>query len=436
MKAAYVTASTPPPPVAAFSGTPLSGGVSLYVVLTDTSTNIPTSWVWDCDTASGANVDFTTQTARCQYFQPGTYTVSLTATNAGGSDSEVKTDYVTVSPPVSTGKWGLGVIASPSYGWTDSPFQNAAGDRIYFMHTPYSILDVAADPVGTSHAYPVGAHLPGAQVSLLYPKYSDLFFVEWNGTTWSAPASIGDINTANNGECCIWLSDDEKTAVIHRDGVDGKSNIIYSRADRNATTWTLGFYFEPSIWPANTQTNYNADVNFGPISLDAYMAHSRAASVSANLGRILKSSAPSYASRLSYSALDLTGYDETQPYISRNELTLLFNRRASGKPTTLQRVTRATTADTWNVASTEVVTTGFKDAFDSRLWGEISMDTTESYAIAVIFDTTVPGWTSRLVHSVGTPTTSFATPTFLTPVVIPGVQPRISGSAVSGGAIK
>ena len=32
---------------------------------------------------------------------PGTYTVSLTVTGPGGSDTETKTDYITVSEPVS-----------------------------------------------------------------------------------------------------------------------------------------------------------------------------------------------------------------------------------------------------------------------------------------------------------------------------------------------
>jgi uncharacterized protein (TIGR02145 family) len=62
------------------------------VNFTDQSTNDPTSWSWDFgdgETSSEANPFHT-------YSSEGTYTVELTVTNEYGSDTETKTDYITV----------------------------------------------------------------------------------------------------------------------------------------------------------------------------------------------------------------------------------------------------------------------------------------------------------------------------------------------------
>jgi PKD repeat protein len=86
------------PPVADFSGDPTSGTAPLTVSFTDLSTNNPTSWSWNF----GDGGSSTSQNPSHQYMSAGTYTVTLTATNAYGSDQEVKTDYITVNAP---GAW-------------------------------------------------------------------------------------------------------------------------------------------------------------------------------------------------------------------------------------------------------------------------------------------------------------------------------------------
>ena len=80
-------------PVAGFSGAPLSGQAPLYVVFTDSSAGSPSSWAW----TFGDGYTDTKQTPGHVYMTPGTYTVSLAATNAGGTSSLSIPNYVTVS---------------------------------------------------------------------------------------------------------------------------------------------------------------------------------------------------------------------------------------------------------------------------------------------------------------------------------------------------
>ena len=96
IKTDYITVSPASivPPVAAFGSDVQSGTAPLTVHFTDASTGTPTSWAWDFN--NDGTVDSTTQSPSHIYDTAGTYTVNLTVTNSAGSDSEVKTDYVTV----------------------------------------------------------------------------------------------------------------------------------------------------------------------------------------------------------------------------------------------------------------------------------------------------------------------------------------------------
>ena len=96
----------PAAPTADFVGTPTGGDYPLAVQFTDASTGDPTGWNWsfgDGGTASTQNPSHT-------YTAAGVYTVTLTAANAQGEDTAVKTDYITVTEP-GTGGASLHVYA-------------------------------------------------------------------------------------------------------------------------------------------------------------------------------------------------------------------------------------------------------------------------------------------------------------------------------------
>ncbi len=89
-------------PVANFSGTPTSGCNSVTVTFTDLSIGSPTTWTWAFP--GGAPAAFVGQNPPpITYGAPGNYTVTLTVTNASGTDAETKTNYIVVNncpPPV------------------------------------------------------------------------------------------------------------------------------------------------------------------------------------------------------------------------------------------------------------------------------------------------------------------------------------------------
>lgn len=88
---------TPPPPVANFSANVTSGTAPLSVQFTDESTNTPTSWTWAYKNATTGWIQFATTQNPVFTFPAGTYDINLTATNAAGSDDEIKPNYLTIT---------------------------------------------------------------------------------------------------------------------------------------------------------------------------------------------------------------------------------------------------------------------------------------------------------------------------------------------------
>lgn len=93
-KANYITCiKSVIPPVASFVSTSASGSKPLTVRFVDASTNSPTSWVWSFGDGGSSTEENPTHV----YLTAGKYTVTMTATNSGGSNTVTKEAYVTVT---------------------------------------------------------------------------------------------------------------------------------------------------------------------------------------------------------------------------------------------------------------------------------------------------------------------------------------------------
>lgn len=103
-------------PVADFSAVATEGCVGGSIAFTDLSTNTPTSWNWVFEGGSGYTA--TDQNPTVTYATAGTYSVSLTASNSGGSDIESKMAYITITDvPADAGLIsGLTAVCSSARG--------------------------------------------------------------------------------------------------------------------------------------------------------------------------------------------------------------------------------------------------------------------------------------------------------------------------------
>jgi len=90
------TAPVGEPPVAAFSGNPLGDTVPFTVTFTNESTGSISSYLWNFGDESESTLENPTH----EYIEAGEYTVSLTVTGPGGSDTETKTNYIVAEAPV------------------------------------------------------------------------------------------------------------------------------------------------------------------------------------------------------------------------------------------------------------------------------------------------------------------------------------------------
>ena len=132
-----VVATPPAPPVADFIGTTRrSGTAPLTVAFTDLSANLPTTWLWTF--GDGNITNSSVQNPIHTYIIGSNYTVTLTATNAVGSNTVTKLGYINITNATSkTGVYrpGAGFYLKMDNGstWTPSTdvylaWDNAAGD--------------------------------------------------------------------------------------------------------------------------------------------------------------------------------------------------------------------------------------------------------------------------------------------------------------------
>ena len=160
----------PEPPVASFNGSPTNGVAPLTVNFTDTSTGQPASWAW----TFGDGGTSTAQNPSHVYTVAGTYSVTLQVTNALGSDSITKTNYITVTPPppdfstsVSPAKQTIHRGGSTSYTVTVAPSNGFTGQVTF---------SVSGQPTGAVTSFspnPLDASTPT----------SSTLFVETSTTT-------------------------------------------------------------------------------------------------------------------------------------------------------------------------------------------------------------------------------------------------------------
>jgi PKD repeat protein len=92
----YITATAPStikPPVVSFWASRVTGKAPITLGFTDASTNTPNAWNWNF----GDGTSSTLRNPKHTYTKAGTYTITLKASNAGGSGTMTKTKYIKIT---------------------------------------------------------------------------------------------------------------------------------------------------------------------------------------------------------------------------------------------------------------------------------------------------------------------------------------------------
>ena len=164
-KPAYINTAAAPAPVAGFSGTPpLTGEAPLTVTFTDSSTGVISDWSWDF----GDGGTSTAQNPTHNYTTSGTYTVALTVTGPGGSDTATQVGYVNVTPlaqfsgtptsgdvPLTVTFTDLSTGGATSWSWDfgdggTSALQNPTHDYTDVLGGNYTVSLTATGPGGSN----------------------------------------------------------------------------------------------------------------------------------------------------------------------------------------------------------------------------------------------------------------------------------------------
>jgi PKD repeat protein len=204
------------PPVAAFGVSTTTGSAPLTCTFTDSSTNAPTSWAW----AFGDTATSSAQNPSHVYTTVGTYTVTLTASNGGGSDAEVKNSLVNVQTPTvavaaaftaapTTGVQNLGVqfydgsTGTPtptSWAWAFGDTETSTAQNPFHTYTTagtYTVIHTATNTTPSTSTVTktdyvvVGSGLPTPTITV-------------NTTNGPKPLTVVFTGTASNADSASW----------------------------------------------------------------------------------------------------------------------------------------------------------------------------------------------------------------------------------------
>jgi PKD repeat protein len=167
------------PPLANFTATPPSGPAPLTIRFNDTSTGSPTSWLWDF--GDGNTTNAAEQNPVHTYLANGSFTVSLNATNAVGSNTTTKARFINVGIQDKIGFFRNGfwlLDYNGNYQW-DGP----SVDRTAWLGQALDNTTIG-DWGGTGNGK-IGVFRNGLWVIDYNGNYS------WDGTSIDKAASLG-----------------------------------------------------------------------------------------------------------------------------------------------------------------------------------------------------------------------------------------------------
>ncbi|MEE4256157.1 MAG: PKD domain-containing protein, partial [Bacteroidales bacterium] len=230
------------PPAADFNADILNPETGQTVSFTDISTNLPTSWSWSFSPSTVTYVNSTSsssQNPEVQFDAAGLYTVTLQATNAYGSDTEIKTDYIDaydclgISSFPYTQDFDSWTLSNPSYCTPDGSvllvdcWANVTGDDYDW--------DVHSGATASANTGPSSDHTGGG--NYLYIEASSCF-----SQTESITSPVFDLTGLSDADMTFWYhmwgADMGTLSVqVSTDGGTSWSSNIWSLSGDQGNSW-------------------------------------------------------------------------------------------------------------------------------------------------------------------------------------------------------
>ena len=188
-------------PVARFSASATSTVVNAQISFTDSSLGSPTEWDWYW--GDGIWTNGTTQNPQHAYAAPGTYSVTLVATNTRGSTTLTKNNYIAVLPGASadanTTITGVAISTPGSsqhliYNYTTLPSWSLLPDSSILTFVPpsgsgFAFISITTSDTGGFTVYPGNTTIAGT-ISAVHLQTGEIVPAGFSAATGGPSCSV------------------------------------------------------------------------------------------------------------------------------------------------------------------------------------------------------------------------------------------------------
>ena len=295
----YISVSQAPP-TASFTGTPLSGYGPLTVNFTDNSSGTPTSWSWNFGDGGTGNTQ-NPQHVYASVAAPTTFTVRLVISNAFGTSTQIRTNYISVSQ------------AGPTASFTGTPLSGYGPLTVNFTDN--------SSVTPTSWSWNFG---DGGTGSTQNPQH--IYNAVSAPTTYTVRLIVSNVFGTSTSTMTnyIAVSQAPPTASFTGTPLSGYGPLTVNFTDNSSgtpTSWNWNFGDGGTGSTQNPQHIYNAVAAPTTYTVRLIISNAFGTSTSTMTNYIAVSQAPPTAS---FTGIPLSGY---------GPLTVNFTDNSSGTPT-------------------------------------------------------------------------------------------------------
>ncbi|MBC2705351.1 S8 family serine peptidase [Desulfobacula sp.] len=255
----------PASPVAEFQGTPTSGSAPHTVVFEDLSSNSPYEWTWTFGDGGTAYVQNPSHT----YEDPGTYTVSLTATNEHGSDTITKIDYITVNEPS---------IKVKEYSYADIPVAGTISGNYTDTLASDGAYERITEVISSNHPRKTTSYLEHKWAFNVDTGNSVTFYLEaYRSDNEDGDDFVFEYSTDGSTYYDLFTVNDEVEKIYFAQLPSSLSGMVYVRVTDSNSSWGNNsldtihideMYFEVDMTPTKPTANFIGEPTTGYAPLE------------------------------------------------------------------------------------------------------------------------------------------------------------------------